>query len=47
MNVNLAASDTPSLSGNYIQQAEIVDGNGNEFVPGQGIVTIVPKIADI
>ena len=44
--VTIAPSDTASLGGKYIQQVSITDFSGSDFIPGQGIVLIFPKISD-
>lgn len=42
--VVLASADTTDLYGKYIHQPKIVDFNGSEFRPAQGIITIIPAI---
>jgi len=44
--VTISPSDTETLSGKYIQQVIITDFDLNEFIPGQGITVIFPKIVD-
>jgi hypothetical protein len=40
--VVLTANDTRSLEGKFIQQPIIVDQNGSEYHPAQGLITIIP-----
>ena len=43
--VVLDGSDTINLSGKFVHQAVITDFDGTPFVPGQGIITILPRIS--
>lgn len=45
--VSIEPDDTATLEGGvYIQQPIIIDSLGKTYIPAQGIVTIVEKIAD-
>jgi len=44
--VTLLASETEGLEGKYVHQPVITDFSGSEFVPAQGIITILPKISN-
>lgn len=45
--VDISASDTESLSGKYIQQIIIKSFYGQEYVPAQGVVLIIPKTPEV
>lgn len=42
--VKLSVEDTKLLSGKYVQQPIITDYLGDEHIPGQGFITIAPRI---
>lgn len=42
--IELLSGDTLALSGKFMQQPVLVDGNGNTFRPAQGTVIIAPAI---
>lgn len=42
--VALDSTDTQNLSGKYIQQPILIDYQGQEYFPQQGIITFVPQI---
>lgn len=42
--VALESTDTMNLSGKYIQQPILIDYQGQEYFPQQGIITFIPQI---
>lgn len=38
------APDTVNLSGKFVQQPVVTDFSGDVFIPGQGIINLLPKI---
>lgn len=43
--VALTSEDTQGLSGKYLQQPILIDYQGQEYFPQQGIITFVPQIS--
>lgn len=42
--VVILSTDTQELSGKFIHQPIVVDFDGSEFRPSQGVITILPRI---
>lgn len=42
--VVLLTADTTGISGKFIHQPVIIDFDGSEFRPAQGVITIIPRI---
>jgi hypothetical protein len=42
--VEIPSAATQTFSGKYIQQPVLIDFDGQEFRPAQGVITIIPRI---
>jgi hypothetical protein len=43
--INLDPADTATLNGKYLHQFVLTDTSGSVYIPSQGIITIVGKLA--
>ena len=42
--IEIPSESTQTFSGKYIQQPVLIDFDGQEFRPAQGVITIIPRI---
>lgn len=42
--ITITSSDSQDISGKFVHQPIIIDFDGSEFRPSQGVITIIPRI---